>query len=402
MRTFIEKAQTLQQQIVEWRRHAHSIPEIGFEVPKTAAFIAGELRAMGVEVEEGIGRSGVVGLIRGREEGPTFGIRADIDALEVEEKTGLEFASTHKGKMHACGHDGHIAIALATAKILQEERHLLPGTVKMIFQPGEEGWGGAKAMIDDGVLKNPDVEAILALHLGVIWDIPSGSVGYRKGPLMASSDQFEITIKGTGGHGAMPHKTVDAVAVGAQVITALQSIISRNVDPLEPAVLTVSSMEGGQGYNIIQETAQLKGTVRCLNPDVQDFLEERIEEVVKGVTRAMGGDYQYSYLRGYPSLQNDAAFTDFFAELAGEVLGPERVVEIQRPTMGAEDMAYFLEKIPGTLFALGSGSEEKETAYPHHNPRFNIDEDVLWLGAALFSTTAWAWLKREKGEGVKI
>lgn len=390
-----EEARRVQSRLVQWRRHLHQNPEIGTEVPQTAAFVAGRLREMGLAVRDGVGGLGVVGLLEGGHPGPTLAIRADMDALKVTEETGLPFASKHPGRMHACGHDGHTAIALGTAEILASHREQLQGNVKFIFQPAEEGPGGAKPMIQDGALLNPKVDAVIGLHLGVIWDLPPGTVGVRSGPMMASTDRVEITIKGKGGHGAMPHQTVDAVAIGAQVVTALQTIVSRRVDPLEPAVVTIGSFHAGTTFNVIADTAVMQGTVRCLRESLRQRMPEHIERMVQGVATGMGAEASLNYLPGHPVLENDPEFTAFFAGVAKEVLGEGKVVTLSQPTMGGEDMSYFLNEVPGTYFFLASGNPAKGIVYPHHHPRFDIDEDVLWMGVALFAEAAWRWLDNQ-------
>ena len=394
MPALVEAARGLQEQMVEWRRHLHQYPEVGTDLPLTAAFVADRLREMDLDLRERVGGYGVVATLRGDNPGRTIAIRADMDALSIQEETGLPFASRHPGVMHACGHDGHMAMALGAARVLKEHRASLRGNVKFLFQPAEEGPGGAKPMIDDGALEDPMVDAVIGCHLGVIWDIPSGHVGVKQGPLMAAMDGVDITIQGKGGHGAMPHLTVDAVAVGAQVVSALQTIASRRVSPLDPVVITIGTFSGGTAYNIIAETVQMSGTVRCLNEEVHQRLPGLIEEIAKGVASGMGAGCQVNYRWGYPVLENDPAFTEFFASVARDVLGPERVQEIPRPTMGGEDMAFFLQKVPGTYFFLGSGTASRGTAYPHHNCRFDMDEDVLWMGTALFAETASRWLGR--------
>lgn len=388
----VEAAKRIQPLLIEWRRHLHQHPEIGAEVPETAAFVAERLREMGLTVREKVGGFGVVGLLEGSYSGPTLAIRADMDALPITEETGLPFASKHPGRMHACGHDGHTAILLGTAKILAAHRDGLKGKVKFIFQPAEEGPGGAKPMIEDGALSNPPVDAIIGLHLGVIWDLPPGTVGVRPGSMMASTDRFEIRIKGKGGHGAMPHQTVDAVVVGAQVVTALQTIVSRRVDPLEPVVVTVGSLHAGSTFNVIADTAVLKGTVRCFQEALREKIRREIEMIARGVAAGMGAEATVDYLPGHPPLINDPNFTDFFVGVARDILGEKRVVTLPYPTMGGEDMSYFLNAVPGTYFFLASGNPAKGIVYPHHHPKFDIDEDVLWLGTALFAETAWRWL----------
>lgn len=388
-----EEAKALQGQLVEWRRYLHRHPEVSQEVPETAAYVAGQLKDMGLEVRTGVGGHGVVAVLKGDRPGKTIGIRADMDALNIKEETGLPFSSKKEGMMHACGHDGHMAMALGTAQLLSQHKNELAGAVKFIFQPAEEGPGGAEPMIKDGALENPKVDAIIGLHLGVIWEeLSPGQVGVCYGSMMASLDRIDVKIKGKGGHGAMPHVTVDAISIASQVVTTLQTIVSREVKPVQPAVVTIGKFHGGTAYNVITDLVELEGTVRCLTPELRQNLAKRIEEIIKGVTTAMRGDYEYKYTFGYPPLFNNPDFTKEFSMVAAEVVGAENVRELTEPTMGGEDMAYLLQEVPGTFFFLSSNNPEKGIVHPHHNPKFDIDEDVLWIGTALFSAMAVKWL----------
>lgn len=394
-----QKAQALEKKIIEWRRHLHQYPETGMELPKTSRYIAVKLEQMGVEVRENIGSSGVTGIVRGQAadkaegEKKTIAIRSDMDAINLKEETNLEFASQHEGKMHGCGHDAHMAMALGAAKLLQENRDRFAGNVKLIFQPGEEIAEGAKAMIADGVLEQePAVDAILGTHIGTLWSLPAGTVGFRSGPFMAAADIIEIKILGEGGHGASPHTTVDALHAGAEVVSSLQNIISRRLDPQEAAVISIGEFNSGSAFNIIAEKAELTGTVRTLSEEVREQLPELIENVLAGVCQEVGADYEYDYIHGAAVLNNDKDMTELTRDTARKLLGEERVTEIERPVMGGEDMAFYQQEVPGTFFALGSLNPDKDADYPHHNPRFNIDEEVLWIGPALFAATAENWL----------
>lgn len=397
-RRAIGMAMELAKDIIEWRRHLHAHPETGAETPETAAYVAGILRNLGLEVRTGVGGHGVVGLLRGtaengRKDHRTIAVRADMDALNVQEETGLEFASKVPGRMHACGHDGHVAMALGAATILSRMKDDVRGNVKFIFQPAEEGPGGAKPMIEDGVLRDPRVDAIIGLHMGCIWNVPTGSVGVRPGAMMAAMDRFEVLVKGKGGHGAMPHQTCDALYVGAQIVSALQGIVSRRTNPLSPIVITVGQFHSGSAFNIIPGTAWLEGTTRCLDEALRARLPEMIREVAQGVAATMGAECEVTYHWGYPVLINDRGFTDFFSNVARDVLeaaGGGTVQELPEPTMGGEDMAYYLREVPGAFFFLGS---RPEVAYPHHNPKFDIDESTLPLGAALLAEAARRWLE---------
>jgi amidohydrolase len=381
-----EEARKIHKQIVEWRRHLHQHPEVGLEVPETEKFVAERLREMGLEVRTGVGGHGVVAVLKGAKPGKTIAVRSDMDALDVKEETGLPFASKVEGKMHACGHDAHMAMALGAAKLLSVRSSELSGNVKFIFQPAEEGPGGAKPMIEDGALENPKVDAIIGLHTGCIWDFQKpGEVYVGYGSMMASLDRIDVTIKGKGAHGAMPQKSVDAVSVAAHAISTVQTVVSREISPLDPAVVTIGKIHGGTAYNIIAEEVSFEGTVRSLKQDVREFLDKRIGEIIKGVASSMRAEAKYTYTYGYPPLVNDADFTKRFAEVAQEVVGPELVKEIAEPTMGGEDMAYFLNEVPGTFFFLAGSKEVDGQVYPHHNSKFDIDEDILWEGALLES-----------------
>ena len=386
-------AKQIESDIINWRRELHKIPEVAHDVPLTADFITKQLDSMGIEYRKGVGGYGIVAVIEGRNEGKTFGIRADIDALAVEEETGLPFASIHKGRMHACGHDAHTAMALGAAKILQEIRDELPGRVKIIFQPAEEGPGGAKPMIEDGALKDPDVDAIIGLHIGNIFkEVGNGQIGVGRGAIMACLDSFKLTIKGKGGHGAMPDVTVDPIAISVQVVSALQTLISRELKPSHPAVITVGKLHGGTAYNIIPEKVEMEGTARFIHEEDRQRISNRIGELAAKIAEGMRGSCTFEYVRGYPPLVCDDQFTDYFIGVAAEVIGRQNIIELAEPTMGGEDMAYFLQEVPGTFFMLGSAKETGEI-YPHHHPKFDIDEGILHLGTSLFAATAYSWLK---------
>ncbi len=378
--------------LVEIRRYFHSIPELGLKENKTASRIAEILGEWGLDVHQGDGKTGVVGLLRGGKPGKTIAIRADIDALPIQEQTGLEFASTHPGVMHACGHDGHITIALGAAKVLSALKSELAGNVKFIFQPAEEGPGGAELMIEEGVLKGPEVDAVLGLH---IWpEIDSGSIGITRGPIMAAADRFDIKIIGVGGHGAVPHKAIDPLLIASKVVTTLQNLVSREVDPLEAAVISVCSFNAGTAFNIIPATAELSGTVRTFSLEARENIAKRIEGVVKGITTALKAEYEFKYHYWYPPTINDDGFTDFFKGVAEEIIGKKAVQELARPSMGAEDFSFYLQNVPGTYFFLGTRNEEKGINKPIHHPEYTIDEDVLSVGVELFCAAVYKYLSR--------
>lgn len=373
--------QALQPQIVEWRRNLHKYPELGFKEQLTAQFISQKLQEWGIEHETGIAHTGIVATIPGKKPGKVLAIRADIDALPIQEQNEVSYRSQHDGVMHACGHDGHTAIALGTAYYLSQHQDFA-GTVKIIFQPAEESPGGAKPMIEAGVLKNPDVDAIIGLHL---WNnLPLGTVGVRDGALMAAVECFRCTILGKGGHGAMPHQTVDSIIVGAQVVNALQTIVSRNVDPIESAVVTVGEFHAGTALNVIADTARLSGTVRYFNPKFAGFLQQRIEQVIAGVCQSHGASYDLEYWRLYPPVINNAQIAQLVRSQVEAVIETPIGIVPECQTMGGEDMSFFLEEVPGCYFFLGSANPSKDLAYPHHHPRFNFDETALPMGVEIF------------------
>ena len=360
--------------VINSRRDLHRIPEIGYSEEKTSAYVADYLRREGLEVQTEIARFGVVGLLETGRAGPTLMIRADMDALLLQEETGLEFASTHEGVMHACGHDAHMAMGLGAATVLNRIKDELSGTVKFIFQPAEEGPGGAKPMIEAGVMENPKVDYAIGCH---VWpEIPEGTIGVRSGPFLAAMDRFDLKIIGKGGHGAMPHMCIDALEVGTQVVNALQRISSRHMHPIEPTVVTVGSFHAGTTFNIIPGEAEMCGTTRTFNLDIWDSWEQRLEKVIRGVCESMGADFELKFSKGYPPTINDDDISEVVRRCATEVVGQEKVVEPAQ-TMGGEDMSYFLQRSKGCFFALGAG---REGYAPVHNPRFMFNEDILSLG----------------------
>lgn len=392
MTQLAKEVRELQEQIVAWRRDLHQIPEVGLEVPKTAAYVSERLDEMGIEHRKNVGGHGIVGVIKGEGEGKTILLRADMDALAIKEETGLPFASTN-GNMHACGHDAHTSMLLGAAKVLNANRDKFKGNIKILFQPAEEGPGGAKPMIDDGAMENPKVDAALGLHIGLIFpELGPGQIGVKSGNLMACLDSFKLKVLGKGCHGAMPHTGVDPVAITGQVISALQTIVSREVQPTRPAVVTIGKLHGGSAYNVIPGVVEIEGTARAVDNETRKLLDSSIESIVAGITRGMHGDYEYEYTYGYPPVVNDPEFTKNFTETAKKVVDEEDILEIQEPTMGGEDMAYYLEMVPGTFFFLGGGNEEKGIIYPHHNAKFDLDEDVFWKGSALLAQGAVDWL----------
>jgi amidohydrolase len=360
--------------IIKMRRDLHRIPETAYTEKKTSAYVADYLNSLGLEVQTEIAQYGVVGLLKTDRPGPTLMIRADMDALPLEEDTGLDFASQHEGVMHACGHDAHMTMVLGAATVFSRIKNELIGNIKFLFQPAEEGPGGAKPMIEAGVMENPKVDYSIGCH---VWpDIPEGTIGVRSGPFLAAMDRFDLKIKGRGGHGAMPHLCKDALEVGTQVVNALQRIASRHMDPLEPTVVTVGTFHAGTAFNIIPGEAELSGTTRTFNPETWNTWEARIEKVIRGVCESMGVDFELKYSPGYPVTINDESAAEVVRRCAAKVVGEDRVVEPPK-TMGGEDFAFYAQKSKGCFFALGVG---RESAAPVHNPKFDFNEDVLLLG----------------------
>ena len=360
--------------IIKMRRDLHRIPETAYTEKKTSAYVADYLNSLGLEVQTEIAQYGVVGLLKTDRPGPTLMIRADMDALPLKEDTGLDFASEHEGAMHACGHDAHMTMVLGAATVFNKIKNELTGNIKFLFQPAEEGPGGAKPMIEAGVMENPKVDYAIGCH---VWpDIPEGTIGVRSGPFLAAMDRFDLKIIGRGGHGAMPHLCTDALEVGTQVVNALQRIASRQTDPLEPTVVTVGTFHAGTAFNIIPGEAVLSGTTRTFNPETWKTWEARLEKVVRGVCESMGVDFELKYSQGYPVTINDESAAEVVRRCAAKVVGEDRVVEPPR-TMGGEDFAFYAQKSKGCFFALGVG---REGAVPVHNPKFDFNEDVLLLG----------------------
>jgi hippurate hydrolase len=375
----VNRIAALHPEITEWRRDIHAHPELLYDVHRTAATVADKLKAFGCdEVVTGLGRTGVVGVIRGRragaESGKVIGLRADMDALPIEEATDVPYKSTVPGKMHACGHDGHTSMLLGAAKYLAETRNFA-GTAVMIFQPAEEGGAGGKAMVDDGLMDRFGIQEVYGMHNYP--GIPLGQFAIRPGPLMASADRIMIDIEGVGGHAARPHFAVDTVLVGAQIINQLQSIVSRNVDPLESAVVSICMFQAGSTDNVIPQTAHLRGTARSLNPTVRDLLERRLHEVVEGTAQLYGATAKLSYRRDYPVTRNHPRQAEFAASVASEVVGRERVDDAVAPVMGAEDFSFMLEARPGAFIFVGNG----DSANLHH-PKYDFNDEVIPVGTS--------------------
>lgn len=366
------------------RRHFHQFPELSFQEVKTPAKINEYLTNLGIKTITNVGGRGVLGIIEGALPGKTVALRADFDGLPIQDEKMVEYASKVPGVMHACGHDAHTAILLSVAKVLQANRSHLKGNVILIHQFAEEvAPGGAKPMIEDGCLNG--VDAIFGTHL---WStIPVGKMGYRSGPIMAAADQFIIEIQGRGGHGAAPHETIDAIILGTSYIQMIQQIVSRNVNPISPAVVTVGSFHAGDAFNIIADKAKIVGTVRTFDTNVQEFIIKKLESILKSVCEAAGATYTLQYAKGYPAVINHEDETKLLVHSAQKVLNNNDIFEME-PQMGGEDFAYYLQKVPGSFFFIGAGNAEIGANYPHHHPMFNIDEQAMLIaGKVLLSVT---------------
>jgi len=367
--------------IIDVRRDFHQYPELGMEEIRTSKKIADYLREMNIEVREGIAGTGVVGIIRGAVEGKTVALRADMDALPIVEERNAEYKSKVVGKMHGCGHDAHTAILLGAAKVLSGMKKELKGNVVLIFQPAEETTGGAKPMIEAGVLENPHVDAIFGLHVEP--ELETGTIGIKYGKAYASSDMVDLIISGKSSHGAYPHAGIDAIATAAHVITALQTIVGRNVDPRDGAVLSIGTINGGSARNIICDHVEMKGTIRTLNPETRTMVLRRAKDIVEKVCDSMGTKGEFIRYESYPSLINHESYVDVVKNSGEKLLGKDKIITIQETNMGVEDFAYFLEKVPGAFYYLGCRNQDKEIIYPLHNSLFDIDEACLLIGVSM-------------------
>ena len=381
--------------LVADRRFLHENPELGFQEHKTAAFVVERLRALGVEdIRTGINQTGVTGLVKGTGDGPGKDrvalIRADMDALPIQEENDVDYRSQTDGVMHACGHDAHTAILLGVARTLMGRRDQFAGTVKLLFQPSEEmGPGGALGMIAEGVLEDPHVDACFALHMAQ--EVPCGIVIVAPGPILAAPDGFTITIQGKGGHAAAPHRSIDPVVAGSMLVMALQTVVSRSVDPIESAVVTVGKFGAGEAFNVIPDTAVLGGTVRSFDPSVRDLAQQRITEICAGIAATTGTTVDLQYDRGYPATVNDARVVEVIREAAREVVGPERLIS-PPPIMAGEDFSYFLLERPGAMFQVGTRNEDKGLVWGHHHPKFDIDEESLAVGVETMAVSVVKYL----------
>lgn len=374
------------------RRDFHQHPELAFDEIRTAGIVADELARLGLEVQTGIGRTGVIGLLEGDGDGPTVLVRADMDALPVQEENETDYVSQNPGAMHACGHDGHMTIALAVAEALSEQRARVKGRIKFVFQPAEEIARGARAMIDDGALQNPAPDVALGLHL---WnELPIGTVAVTDGAIMAGASDFTLVVSGRGGHGGLPHETRDPILAASQIVTGLQSIVSRNVRPTDVAVISVTAFRAGATFNVIPPRAELRGTVRTFSTPVRDMVERRMGEVAQGIAGGLGCAAELDVQHLTPPVINARETNDrlrrVFAEAAPEV----RLVD-DYTTMAAEDMAFFLDAVPGAFFLVGSANPERGLDYPHHHPRFDFDEAAIPLAVRLMTAAVASYVMPE-------
>ncbi len=383
--SMLDEAFALKDYTVERRRDFHRHPELGFEETRTAKIVAETLQDLGLDVTTGVAGTGVVGLLRGAAESPVLLLRFDMDALPIQEETGAVYASENPGKMHACGHDSHVAVGLSVAKLLAKRREELQGTIKFVFQPAEEGGGGAEKMVQEGVLEDPKPDYSLAMH---VWnDKTVGWYALNPGPMMAGAEIFSVKVTGKGGHGASPHKTVDPVVAVAQMVTALQSITSRNIDPLESAVVSVCTVNAGSAFNVIPQEANFSGTIRTFKPEVYEIVEQRFNEIVDGIAGAMGCEAEIQIKRMTFPVSNDPKLVAMMSEVVKEI-DADAIVDSAHQTMGSEDFSFMMQDIPGCFVMVGSANHEMGLDYGHHHPKFDIDEACLPYAVALMAKGA--------------
>ncbi len=380
---FKQQADAMRDELIARRRELHQHPELAFEEVWTSAYVARALNELGLEVQTGVGKTGVVGILEGAHGGPTVLVRADMDALPVMEENSVDYVSAFPGRMHACGHDGHVTIALAVARLLAAQRDQMAGRVKFVFQPGEESGKGALAMVRDGVLRDPRPDVSLGLHL---WTpLESGVVGIAEGPVMAGCTIYDIRIGGKGGHAAQPHTTIDPLLCGTTLVNALQSIVSRNVDPLDTAVLSITSFRAGETYNVIPETAALKGTIRAFRPEVRDLMLKRLHEMTASICAAMGCAFEISSTNDTNPVVNDADITRRLRAVFAPIAGDDRL-DTDARTMSSEDMSHLMTDVPGVYFFVGAKDPAATAYYGHHHPRFTFDEQAMPLAVALLAS----------------
>lgn len=389
----VELAKAVENDMIKWRRDLHQIPELGLVLPQTVAYVKAVLDELGIEYDASfVNGNAIVGLIHGKADSDkVLAMRADMDGLPIQEATGLSFTSLNEN-MHACGHDGHTAMLLGAAKILQQNRDQFSGTVKLLFQPGEEYPGGAEPMIKEGAMKNPTVTRVMGFHEGQIDPrVPKGTIAYRKGPMMASMDRFLIEVNGKGYHGAYPEESRDPIAAAGQLITALQTIKGRNVKAVNPAVLSITRVQGGFNQNIIPDKVELEGTVRALNDETRAFIHQKIEKIAHGIGAALDVECVVTYDYKYPPVTNDAQVTEEVVESLEKIF-PGQLLEIADPLMGGEDFAFYLYEAPGTYMFLSNPAEIEGAFHGHHHAKFDIDESLFYMGTASFVQAALDYL----------
>lgn len=388
-----ERCKELQDELVSMRRDLHKIPELGGDLPKTKAYVIAKLEEMGIPYKENTKDDGIIAEIKGGKPGKTVALRADMDALAINEENDVDYISKHPGRMHACGHDTHMTMLLGAAKVLNENKDTLTGNVRLIFQTAEEEAWGSRVSIEEGAVDG--VDAIFGNHIGCIIsrEIPSGTVICTPGCCMASYDKFIIKVKGTGCHGSTPEKGIDPVNIAAHIVIGLQEVIAREISAVRPAVLTIGKIQGGIAYNAIPSVVEIEGTIRALEEDVRQELAKRIGEIAEATAKAFRGEVEFEMVWGAPPVINDNDMAKLLGDAAREIVGDENVIDhIDAPNMGGEDFAYYLTKVPGAFMFLSSANPEKGTNVPHHNPKFQVDEDVLWMGSAVFVNAAQKFL----------
>lgn len=371
--------------VVQLRRDFHMHPELGFKEIRTSGIVAKRLRSLGFDVHEGLGKTGVVGVMRGAKPGRTIMLRADMDALPILEERDHEYRSLIDGAMHACGHDGHVAILLGAAELIADRKDDLAGTVCLVFQPAEEGLGGARAMLEDGLIERFGIERAYGLHLSSKY--PTGALGFREGPMYASSDSIEIEVVGVGGHGSAPHEAIDPIYASANFITSVQQVVSRQIDPLEPAVVTIGAIHSGVAHNVIPRTCRMLGTVRAFDDDVRAAMPDRIERILRSCCDASGATYEFEYLWRYPVTSNDPDQTRYARALARTAVPDEQHVIDVTKLMGAEDFSFYAQRVPACFYTLGAAGNDS-TSHPHHSSLFDIDERALPTGVAMMAALA--------------
>ncbi len=383
-------ALALQDETIQIRRDFHQHPEIAFEEVRTAGIVAEHMKALGLETKTGLGKTGVVSVLDTGKPGKTVLLRADMDALPIPEEKQVAYKSTTEGKMHACGHDGHTAILLSTAKILNSMKDTLSGKFVFVFQPAEEIVQGAQAMLNDGALDGLEPQASIGLHL--ISNYPTGIVAMREGPAMAAADGFRIVISGRGGHAAMPQTVVDPIVIASSIVTTLQTLVSRETDPIDQSVISITSFHGGTAFNIIPESVELKGTLRTFNANTRSYLHQRILTIVKNLAETLRGSAEIEWIEGSPAVVNDASYTERLRQVATQALGESKVLRSAQ-IMGGDDMSLWLQKVPGCYFFVGSGNPEKASDYPHHHPKFDVDEAAFPIAIELLTKGALEYSK---------